>query len=1100
MGKKPGILACGLLTVLLTLRPADALTKSVEPLNSGGQIDNHEASFTIPWQDSMAQVFYGDNGIDLFVDGVRSHLDTGFGVRKMIPAGDLDGDGAEDFLAYVGAPEYSPQVMAFSSADGRVLSTLRLTREGYDDSLGTVEQNSRVQQLYRGGDDSVLIVYDYSVIRVAPQDGTVLQRYDDQDNIWGVADAGDVDGDGAADVLFWGQNNVVGILSGADLQVLKSYHPCPTVQVGWNVSEMLPAVLNIWDARMVDGSIVAAGENGSLYFIDPATDETTELPLGVLSEEDLSNDLRERITYSGSGPQCVPNGVMSAVYQDFRIADVNEQYLMIDVMLGGVNSQTAPEGLINSAVILVDRAARTVALTIPLQNPGVVYEKTCFGTYQDQTVAAVLSDVGDGSARIVLYGTDGTVVSQKQLSSDVFSGGGKIEIRFGEEGWRLELFSHAVMTLSADLSQTTFSYQTTAASLLAVADGQPIVVFSTNGRKDRVVRYDTDLQTILWDQEVTMPYRNKGIEFIRYGGDYNRDGAADLFIILNEYNDQDSVSASDFRILSGSDGTVLYDSFILEESYYDYEKRTTVRIWLTADKLSLMPDVDGDGTPELVCGTQVVGSRKNTPIGSASGYVDASGNQLTVGDVNGDGIDDVVVIAAGETRLYLSRVRYSYGALEVSYTRTGTAFANDSSLNEPENSLLVGDIDGNGVREIGMIDRNSDGYEVYKIVSGATLATICVLCPEGLNDDGESFAISDYDVNHDGLKEIIGMDAGIPGVYDGATGTLLANISQWDHGDDGEIWDGTDGQSDYHPTDLLPFAEYQDTIGYVPFGDRDGDGISEIAYLVGTYTDGRSETWLAWASGADGSRLGHIVLNDGSGSDTLSAYNTRLVPVSGSQQIMLSGPSGSHSWLVDGETQTVTAGFAKTVKSACAASGDQLLIEDDDGALFRLDASRSFTLNSELPETLDDYRQTLQWESRQPYSVMTITDNGRVIYRGSGDSTAIELTAGTHTLVFSMDDGQGKSDRQTRTVTVAAQPVRWIPLAVLAAALAVAGFALGKGQKIRFLRRYRSVNGLAKPKKEKKRQEQAAEERKAVVDGPAQAEEGKESGNDGNLH
>ena len=98
----------------------------------------------------------------------------------------------------------------------------------------------------------------------------------------------------------------------------------------------------------------------------------------------------------------------------------------------------------------------------------------------------------------------------------------------------------------------------------------------------------------------------------------------------------------------------------------------------------------------------VVSSRRNEVVGSNQGYIETDGVPLEVGDANGDGFSDYVVITKAETRLYLSKYSYSYGVLEVSYTKTGSVFPNPAKADAMYSSIIFGDVNNDGVKEIGM--------------------------------------------------------------------------------------------------------------------------------------------------------------------------------------------------------------------------------------------------------------------------------------------------------------------------------------------------------------------------------------------------------------
>ena len=136
------------LTLLMPGFKVSALEKSIEELSEETGITNSESSFTIPYNDAEARVYYGETGINLFTPEGNVYIPTNYGVLKLISVGDVDGDGYHDFLSYQSVPAQVAQLLCLSGADGHVISTVRLTRLGYDDNLTTnIDVNCFIQQM-----------------------------------------------------------------------------------------------------------------------------------------------------------------------------------------------------------------------------------------------------------------------------------------------------------------------------------------------------------------------------------------------------------------------------------------------------------------------------------------------------------------------------------------------------------------------------------------------------------------------------------------------------------------------------------------------------------------------------------------------------------------------------------------------------------------------------------------------------------------------------------------------------------------------------------------------------------------------------------------
>ena len=173
--------------------------------------------------------------------------------------------------------------------------------------------------------------------------------------------------------------------------------------------------------------------------------------------------------------------------------------------------------------------------------------------------------------------------------------------------------------------------------------------------------------------------------------------------------------------------------------------------------LSLMADVDGDGTQELVVGNAVYkydGSVLWTEKGRADGFP-------AIGDFDGDGRPEIVLVAGGK----VSIVSGSHGALVAGpLALPGTGFGGPPT---------VADFDGDGKPEIGVA---KDLY--YTVIdvdfSKPVAGRLKVLWSQANHDLSSSTTGSTvFDFEGDGRAEVIYNDECFLWVYDGLTGEVL---------------------------------------------------------------------------------------------------------------------------------------------------------------------------------------------------------------------------------------------------------------------------------------------------------------------------------------
>ncbi len=267
-------------------------------------------------------------------------------------------------------------------------------------------------------------------------------------------------------------------------------------------------------------------------------------------------------------------------------------------------------------------------------------------------------------------------------------------------------------------------------------------------------------------------------------GDVNGDGIDDLIVGADDDNNgRDSGSA---RVLSGSDGSILYS--FEGESGMDY----------FGHSVSGAGDVNGDGFDDLIIGALGVGDN-NARRGSAwvysgvdgsilykfdgDGFDDRLGSSVSgAGDVNGDGFDDVIVGAVGENNNAGSARVYSGVDGSVLYK-----FDGDSPDDNFGNSVSdAGDVNGDGFADliVGTVGDDNNGAESgsARVLSGFDGSVL-------YNFDGDSpwdrFGISVSgagDVNGDGFDDLIvgangdsnkGQTSGSARVFSGVDGSIL---------------------------------------------------------------------------------------------------------------------------------------------------------------------------------------------------------------------------------------------------------------------------------------------------------------------------------------
>ena len=191
----------------------------------------------------------------------------------------------------------------------------------------------------------------------------------------------------------------------------------------------------------------------------------------------------------------------------------------------------------------------------------------------------------------------------------------------------------------------------------------------------------------------------------------------------------------------------------------------------------VVADINGDGLPDLAIANYLDNTVSvlvnNTANGSAiANFADqqvfSAGNSpqsVAAGDINGDGLPDLVVVGASDNTVgvLFNTTMASSGTVGFASQQTFTAASYSQSV-------VIRDVNGDGLPDVIVEDENSNTVAVLANTTSTGSATASFTAEQDFHygTDGWGFSVAVADMNGDGLPELIAVNT-----PDGSVSVLL---------------------------------------------------------------------------------------------------------------------------------------------------------------------------------------------------------------------------------------------------------------------------------------------------------------------------------------
>lgn len=953
-------------------------------------------------------------------------IEVGNMVKEFEVIDDVDNDGVNDVAVYIDSEDDYDDFKIISSKTSKVLFSTKYTYKILDNNGNEISKNSTIRQIVYD-DKLIYLIYDYHLTAISVKDFKVKFDYIGEDNLWKMVIAG-------KQVIF---TNQVGEITSLDKKTGEVNYQTllanPIEIKPQYYDKALETKLNTWDLLLVDDKLYVTTDDGILYLVGL---ETGEIVNSVILNDSILDTLRKTLSDSNfSSIYVAPIGTKNKSFMSLKMQLVNKDLMLVSVYLGdkGIEEQTSEK--ITPMLILVDLTTMAVKSTISLEQYNLISSEAVIGTYDDQPVIIVPTYVNDGNLKVLVYSIDsGSLINQSDLPINIPDEDVKLTFTKQDDRYLLQIAGGSSLLISSNLKSVEYLGNAKTVNKIADVNDGTIVTLRSDSKIIQIKKLGLGgKDDVKVNFDVPSGYSNNGFEAINYDEKHNQ-----ILSLVNEINANGEVIASHIVIMSLSEGTIISDRKVLLQKGYD-ENNKYYEQYLIGESIKYFVDMNNDGKLEILVDDNILDGAAFTFKSVYNKSFEGASTIIEVGDLNNDGISDIVNVGESEMRLYYS----TKSGYEVTYQKTNIAKSYDKKLQNNLYVKVIGDLDHDGIDEFVISAYNDRKCQYYQVINAKDLSERFALLKDGVYDSGESFRFSKIDYDHDGVDDIIYCTPYQNYIIlSGKTGEKILTYRL-----DDDDYGASEPSDTFAMDNLVEFTINNEANGLVAINDLNDDGINEWAYLNYhyDYSNGRNEsTNLKVIDGNSFEEIKALKLESGHFSQN------EIVTIASQDKLIYR--TNNLSQIYDYRNDTLVAGLNVEIKSAKALSNGEIQLVDKNNQLFSFLDQRDFKLVDFDDKAVSNGNLTVNFTSDKS-GLMSVYDQGKLVEKTTGNSVELKLLSGIHKLTFSYNDGHGKITHYTTSVVVEKSSISRYFILLIALLIIISGFGLVFYPKYRLLKK-----------------------------------------------